>query len=304
MAEQTGQIAYVVGEETFHTGYKVFGDLKSGVHPLIVLHGGPGIPSPYLLPFATELSASRSIPVIVYDQIGCGASTHLRDKPKEFWTVELFMAELDNVLAHFKIADNFDLFGHSWGGMLAANYAISRAPKGLRRLVITDSPASMELWVAGTNALLAAFPEEFRAMLKRHEDAGTTESEEYQKGIQEFNAKHLCTVKPFPDALMKSFEGLFSDATVYSIMNGPSEFNITGTIKSWTVIDDLHKITVPTLLINGRFDEAQDISVVPFFEKMPKVKWVQFAESSHMPFFEEKERYLQIVGDFLSASEI
>lgn len=80
---------------------------------------------------------------------------------------------------------------------------------------------------------------------------------------------------------------------------GPSEFNITGTMKTWTVIDDLHKITVPTLLINGRYDDAQDVAVVPFFERIPKVKWVQFAESSHMPFFEEKGRYLEIVGDFL-----
>lgn len=58
-----------------------------------------------------------------------------------------------------------------------------------------------------------------------------------------------------------------------------------------------------TLIINGWFDEAQDISVVPFFEKIPRVKWVQFAESSHTPFFEEKERYLQVVGDFLAMSQ-
>ncbi|KAJ6499610.1 hypothetical protein C8R47DRAFT_950246, partial [Mycena vitilis] len=63
-----------------------------------------------------SLHASRNIPVIIYGQTECGTSTHLRDKPKEFCTVELFMAELDNVLAHFKVADNFDLFGHSWGG--------------------------------------------------------------------------------------------------------------------------------------------------------------------------------------------
>ncbi|KAJ6631203.1 hypothetical protein B0H10DRAFT_712324 [Mycena sp. CBHHK59/15] len=70
-------------------------------------------------------------------------------------------------------------------------------------------------------------------------------------------------------------------------------------MKEWTVVDDLHKISVPTLLINGRYDDAQDVAVVPFFDKMPKVKWIQFAESSHMPFFEEKERYFEVVGNFL-----
>jgi hypothetical protein len=76
----------------------------------------------------------------------------------------------------------------------------------------------MELWEVGNNVLLAAFPEEFRAMLKKHEDAGTTESEEYQKGIQQFYEKHLCRVNPFPDLLVKSFEELSSDSTVYSTM--------------------------------------------------------------------------------------
>lgn len=84
---------------------------------------------------------------------------------------------------------------------------------------------------------------------------------------------------------------------------GPSEFNIKGTLKTWTVVDDLHKISVQTLLINGRYEDAQDVAVAPFFEKIPKVKWVQFAESSHMPFFEEKERYLQVVGDFLARDD-
>ncbi|KAJ7727389.1 proline-specific peptidase [Mycena metata] len=298
MAEHSGQIAYRVGGEEFSTAYRVFGDLKSGARPLIALHGGPGVPPHYLLPLS-ELTVARGVPVIIYDQLGCGLSTHLPDKPKEFWTVELFMGELDNVLAHFGITD-FDLYGHSWGGMLAANYAISRAPTSLRHLIISNSPASMALWEEGNATLLAAFPKDFQEMLKKHEDAGTTDSEEYQKGIQQFYDKHLCTVQPWPDALVKSFEALAADSTVYSTMNGPSEFTVTGTLKTWTVIEDLHKIDVPTLLINGRFDEAQDVSVNPFFQKIPKVKWVQFAESSHMPLFEENERYLQVIGDFLA----
>ncbi|KAJ7213170.1 proline-specific peptidase [Mycena pura] len=294
----TGYIPFVVEGETFETAYKIFGDLKSKTRPLLVLHGGPGIPHQYLLSFA-HLSA-QGIPVIFYDQVGCGLSTHLPDKPKEFWTEELFMKELDNVLTTLNIQGDFDLAGHSWGGMLAANYVISRNPHGLKRLIIADAPASMELWSIGTNALLEGFPQEFRDMLKRHELAGTTDSEEYQTGIQQFSEKHLCRVQPWPQDLMDAFGALESDPTVYSTMIGPSEFNITGTMKPWTVIDDLHKISVPTLLINGRYDDAQDVGVVPFFKKIPRVQWVQFAESSHMPFFEETERFFQIVGEFLA----
>lgn len=83
--------------------------------------------------------------------------------------------------------------------------------------------------------------------------------------------------------------------------NGPSEFHITGSLKEWSVIPELHKITVPTLLLNGRYDEAQDSVVEPFFKEIQsKVKWYTFSESSHMPQYEERELYMKHVGDFLT----
>lgn len=81
---------------------------------------------------------------------------------------------------------------------------------------------------------------------------------------------------------------------------GSSEFNISGTLNGWTIIDGLHKISAPTLLINGQYNQAQEIAVLPFFQKIPRVKWVQFAHSSHTPIYEETERYMQVVGDFLT----
>ena len=82
--------------------------------------------------------------------------------------------------------------------------------------------------------------------------------------------------------------------------NGPSEFHVIGSLKDWTIVDDIHKIKASTLLLNGRYDEAQDSAVQPYFRALPKVKWYQFAESSHMPHYEERERYMQVVGDFLA----
>lgn len=84
---------------------------------------------------------------------------------------------------------------------------------------------------------------------------------------------------------------------------GPSEFFITGSFKSWSILDCLHKIKTPTLLINGRYDEAQDSVMVPFFQALEKVKWVTFADSSHIPQWEERDRYMEIVGNFLRAKE-
>jgi len=83
---------------------------------------------------------------------------------------------------------------------------------------------------------------------------------------------------------------------------GPSEFHVTGTLKEWTVIDDIPKIAVPTLLVNGRYDEAQDSVMYPFFQRLNKVKWVQLSNSGHVGHLEETDRCLEIVGDFLTTA--
>jgi L-proline amide hydrolase len=160
-----------------HTWYRVTGDLAAtraaGLLPLVVLHGGPGVPHEYVLRIAGLAATGRA--VVHYDQLGCGFSTHLPDQSPDFWTVQLFLDELDTVLAALGIDDGYALLGQSWGGMLAAEHAVRR-PTGLRALVIANSPASMELWLAEANRLRGELPPEVQATLLAHEEAGTTGS--------------------------------------------------------------------------------------------------------------------------------
>jgi len=80
---------------------------------------------------------------------------------------------------------------------------------------------------------------------------------------------------------------------------GPSEFVILGTLKTWEGYQDAHNIEVETLLLNGKYDEVTDLSVYPWFKAIPKVKWVTLENSSHMGHFEERERYMELCGSFL-----
>ncbi len=141
------------------TWWRVTGDLAAtqaaGRLPLVVLHGGPGVPHDYTLRMARIAEQDRA--VVHYDQLGCGRSTHLPEQGADFWTVQLFLDELDRVLAGLGIADGYHLLGQSWGGMLAAEHAVRR-PAGLRGLVIADSPASMELWLSEANRLRELLP--------------------------------------------------------------------------------------------------------------------------------------------------
>jgi len=299
MSETTGKIDFRVGTETYQTWYKIIGNLRSGVRPLVILHGGPGLSHHYMLPFK-DLHSRFNIPIVFYDQIGIGESSHLKGVPKEFWTVDLFMDELDNVLAHLGIGAEFDLAGHSWGGMLAAHYVSYRHPPGLCRLVLASAAPSMPLWVQSTRSLLAKLPDDLREMLERHEKAGTTDDPEYQQGMNIFYAKHVCKLTPWPEGLLTSFASMEADPTVYSTMIGPSEFTIIGTLKDWSCLDQIHTIKCPTLLTHGEDDEAQDVCQAPFFQKIEKVRWVTFASCSHMAHFEQRDRYFEIVGKFLT----
>lgn len=301
--ERSGTVDFVVGTETYQTWYKIIGDLSSGIRPLVALHGGPGVSHHYMLPHV-ELYKAHGKPIVVYDQLGNGQSTLLPDKPKEFWQPALFVDELDNLLKVLGISEAYDVVGHSWGGMLAASYITSRQPRGLKLLVLVGTPASMTLWDKGTQMLLARLPKETQEMLRRHEEAGTTDDPEYQKGVEDFYAKHMCKVQPHPEDLAKSFQALHNVPTVYSAMQGPSEFFTTGSLKTWTVVEKLELIVQPTLIINGYDDEARDVCVAPYFERLPKSKWVQFMNSSHMAFFEEPKRYFDIVGRFLTETAV
>ena len=282
------------------TWYRVVGDLGGPKPPLVTLHGGPGGSHDYLERFARLATGGRA--VVLYDQIGGGRSTHLSDKGADFWTVALFLDELDNLLAHLGIDKRYHLLGQSWGGMLGAEHAVRR-PKGLRSLVIADSPASMELWVKEADRLRLALPPDVQATLVKHEKAGTTSSPDYAKAVRVFYERHLCRAKPWPEELDRSFAVMEQDPTVYHTMNGPSEFHVIGSLKHWSIIDRLDRIVAPTLIYSGRYDEATPATVQPYADRIKGARWEIFENSSHTPHLEETELCLKTVGSFLAAHD-
>jgi len=287
----------VVPFHDYETWYRVTGDLSSGMTPLVLVHGGPGCTHDYLLSLAALADQGRA--VIHYDQLGAGNSTHLPDKGVEFWTVDLFLDELDNLLEALGVRDGYHLLGQSWGGMLGSEHALRR-PEGLTSLVISNSPASMELWSQEAKKLRALLPAEVEAALDRHEAAGTTKDPEYLAATQVYYDEHVCRVVPNPPDVVRTFQLLEEDPTVYHAMNGPNEFYCIGSLRDWSVVDRVKDITAATLLCSGRFDEATPVTVQPFFDAIPDVRWEIFEASSHMPFIEEPERYLDVVASFLA----
>ena len=284
------------GHETW---YRIVGELEREAErtPVVICHGGPGAAHDYVEPIADLSGFGRAC--VLYDQLGCGRSEHLPDAPAEFWTPQLFKDELSEVVRHLGIEDRYAVVGQSWGGMLAMEHALDH-PGGLRAIVVADSPASIPLWVSEANRLREDLPQDVQETLLRHEAAGTTDDPEYEIAVRVFYDRHLCRV-PWPDCLQRSFDQVEVDPTVYHTMNGPSEFHVIGSLKTWDITDRLHEIATPTLLVSGRYDEATPHIIEQIHARIPGSQWTVFEESSHLPHIEEPEAFLDRVEVFLSA---
>ncbi|KAF9524164.1 proline-specific peptidase [Crepidotus variabilis] len=289
-----GDVPFSYQGSEYKTHYQLFGDLESRFTPLVVLHGGPGLSYDYLLPFA-NLTEDYGIPVILYDQIGNGRSSHVPTAPVEFWTIKLFMDELSNLINYFNIQNDFSLAGHSWGTILGSEFVVQRQPKGLQHLILSDGLASNELWEESVGQLLSEFPDD----VQHGFEVGLDDPPAFESAMAKFYAVHGIRLKTLPAAYLATIDWLFGPKADQTVAK------LSGVITAnWTIIDRIPQIKTKTLVINGKYDQSQDFVIGPFVEKLPNNEWVKFNNSSHMPFWEEPAAYLSKVGDFLTEDSI
>jgi L-proline amide hydrolase len=186
--------------------------------------------------------------------------------------------------------------------MLAMDHALDRPP-GLLSVVAADSPADADAFARGAVALLDTLHPETKATILRHEEAGTTDDPEYAAAVQEFYTRYVCRLDPWPDELVRSFDAIEADPTVYGTLNGPSEFSVTGPLREWSIVERLGEIDVPLLLISGEFDEVRPDVVRVIDERVPNSQWVLFEGCSHTPHLEAPDRFLPTVEEFLERVE-
>jgi proline-specific peptidase len=280
----------------YRTWYRVVGEREEpGKLPLLCLHGGPGAPSPYL--DTLEPLADTGRRVIRYDQLGCGNS----DQPDDpsLWTIPTFVAELGAVREALGL-EHVHLLGQSWGGMLALEYALTR-PTGLASIILADSTASVSHWVAEANRLRAELPPDIQAILRHHEETGTTDDPAYMDAGTVFYQRHVCRMDPWPPSVAYSLEHI--SQPVFQTMWGPSEFHATGLLRDWDITDRLGEISTPTLILSGRYDESTPALNETLQRGIRGSEWIVFEESAHVPNAEEPERFRAVLADFLDRVE-
>jgi len=273
--------------------YQVMGE---GGIPLLCLHGGPGMAHDYIANLG-DLADERA--VIFYDQLGCGRS----DRPEDpsLWTFERSVAEVAAVVEALAL-DRFHLFGNSWGGWLATQYALDLRPP-LASLVISSSPPSVARAVREMNELRMQLPSDVEAVIADHEARSCFACPEYTAAIMVFYKRHLCRLDRWPPGVEYSMGEGFGSGP-YLTMWGPSEFGpVTGNLDGWDVTDRLGEISVPTLLTVGRHDEMWPSHMADMQAAIPGSDLAVFENSSHMAFVEERDAYVSTVRDFLHRVE-
>ncbi len=279
------------------TGFQIFYRSFGGPHPrgtVLCLHGGPGASHDYLVPLADL--AVYGYQVVLFDQVGCGRSEPTSDT--SVFTISHHIEEVEGVRTALQLG-RVHLLGSSYGGLLALSYALGHQ-ENLWSVITTGGLASVPLASAEMRRLLDELPAGHRETILRHEARGEYTHPEYQAAVTAFYRRHVCRVDPWPQELLDTFGHI---GIVYQWMNGPNEFTITGTIKDVDLTPDLHRIRVPTLITTGRYDEVTPRVAQSIHEHIPGSRLVLFENSSHLPMWEERERYIAVVKSFLESTE-
>lgn len=258
--------------------------------PLLVLHGGPGGSSYYLKPLSA-LGDDR--PVIFYDQLGGGHS----DKPNDstLWQMNRFVQEVTAVREALGL-ERVHILGHSFGTLILADYMKTK-PKGVRSVTFASPVLDVPGYVQDVKTLLSQLPDSIQRIIVDAEQNGTTASEAYQRAVIAFNQAHLARRLPWSADLDSTMSTL--NPVPYIYMQGPSEFTITGTLKSYDATESLKDIDVPTLFVVGQYDEVLPERVRKFQKLTSKSVVEVIPDAAHMEMQDQPEVFVKTVRDWL-----
>jgi len=274
--------------------YKVW-TKRLGSSPLkvLVLHGGPGFSHEYLEALEAFLPEA-GIEMYYYDQLGCNNSDHPEDP--SLWTLPRYVEEVEEVRRGLGL-DHFVLYGHSFGGALALEYAL-KYPQHLRGLVVSNMAASSDAFLRHTAKWKLQLSPSQQLQMKGLEERQAYDSPEYQQIMMNvLYPQMLCRTKPWPSGFTRALER--ANLTIYTQMQGRSEFLVTGNLKNWNVWDRLHEIYVKTLMIGAKYDEMDPEDMKKMATMVANGTYAYCSEGSHLCMWDDQAAYFQQLLSFL-----
>jgi len=276
--------------------YKVWTKrVGSGPVKVLLLHGGPGFTHDYLEAMESFLPQA-GIEMYYYDQLGVGNSD-IPDDPK-LWTLPRYLTEVEEVRRGLGL-DHFVLYGQSWGGMLAMEYALNYQ-QHLRGLVISNMCAGIQSYLNYTASLKKKLlTSELLTRFNGLEAAKDYGNPEYMRiAMEELYPKMICRLQPWPEPVTRSFR--LSNQKIYNQMQGKSEFEVTGNLRDWERWDRLHEIKVKALTIGAVYDEMDPDDMRKMARLMPNATCAICPNGSHLALWDDQAVYFRHLLGFLA----
>jgi proline iminopeptidase len=269
---------------------------------VLLLHGGPAATHEYFAAFQSFFPG-EGIEFYYYDQLGSAYS----DQPNDdsLWTIPRFVDEVEQVRVALGLnRSNFCLLGHSWGGILAMEYALAHQDN-LKCLVISNMMDSIPAYNDYAHrVLMPAMDQAQLAEVQRLEESGHTEDPRYMQILMPMHYEQHILRRPaeqWPEPVIRSFAHL--NQHLYSLMQGPSELGASGRLVDWNRSADLHRINVPTLVIGARYDTMDPHWMEAMAHRLPHGQYLYLPQGSHMAMYDDQDAYFAGLIRFLHGIE-
>ena len=265
---------------------------------VLLLHGGPAATHEYFEAMDSFLPGA-SVEYYYYDQLGSFYSDQ-PDEP-ELWQIPRFVDEVEQVRQALGLTrDNFYLLGHSWGGILAIEYALAHQDH-IKGLIISNMMASIPAYNEyASKVLMPAMDQKALAEIRRLEAAKDFANPRYMELLMvNHYAQHILRRPPdeWPDPVNRAFKHL--NQAIYIPMQGPSELGASGILEKWDRMADLGKITVPTLVIGAEYDTMDPKYMKRMAGAVKHGRYLYCPKGSHMAMYDDQETYMAGVIQFL-----
>ncbi len=267
---------------------------------VLLLHGGPGSTHEYFECFDSFLPA-EGIEYYYYDQLGSAYSDNPNDS--SLWNLPRFVEEVETVRKALGMdSTNFFLLGHSWGGILATEYAL-KYQQNMKGIIISNMVPSIPDYIKYANEVLGPkLPKDVLAKIRAFEAKGDYTNPEYLQIVQDYYyPEHVLRMPPanWPDPVKRAFARM--NYPLYLRMQGPSEFGVVGdaVLKTWDRKADLNKIYRPLLSIGGEFDTMDPKAMEALSKAVQKGQYLYCPNGSHMSMYDDQQTYFKGLIRFL-----
>ena len=280
---------------TFNVWTKRFGNNPK--IKILLLHGGPSMTHEYMECFETFFQR-EGFEFYEYDQLG----SYYSDRPKDssLWTTERFVEEVEQVRQAIGAdSTNFYLLGNSWGGLLAMEYTL-KYQQNMKGLLVSNMMASVpEYGKYAEDVLAKQMNPEVLAEIRALESNNDYDIPRYMELLlPNFYNEHFCRLKTWPDGLSRSMKHL--DGEIYTLMQGPSEFGVSGRLAHWDIKNRLHEIKVPSLMIGAKNDTMDPKAMEAQSKMVQRGSFLYCPNGSHLAMWDDQQVFMTGVVDFIN----